>query len=182
MSIVSKNILDFEILDSDNSKIIVFIDASTYIDKNPEKPILEVVLPGFNQYFLVNIAHSQINVLNANTLGITKTFSDNYNCLTDLPDGIWEYTYRICPYDKVHTKKFVLRTALLNKKLNSIYKKLENTDCSLKEDRKIKNKLTDIDIFINTAKAYAEDCNKEKSSNFYQIADKFATDLINLLK
>lgn len=182
MPAIHKNILDFEILDSDNSKVIVFIDASVYMDANPEKPLLEVVLPGFNQYFLVNIAHDQVNVLNANSLGITNTFSGDYGCLMDLPDGVWEFTYRVCPYDLVYTKKFVLRTALLNAKLNTVYKLLENTDCSLKEDRKIKNKLTDIDIFIQTAKAYAEDCNKEKASNFYQIADKFTNDLINMLK
>jgi hypothetical protein len=182
VSAILENNLDFEILDTDNTKIIVFIDASTYVDTNPEKPLLEVVLPGFNQYFLVNIAHSQVTIMNANTIGITNTFSNDYNCLSDLPDGVWEFTYRICPYDKVYIKKYVLRAAQLNKKLNLVYKQLENSDCSLKEDRKLKNKLTDINIFIETAKAYAEDCNQEKASNFYQIADKFTNDLINILK
>lgn len=181
MSAIQQNYLDFEILDTDDPKLIIFIDASVYLDPNPEKPILEIVLPGFNQYFLVNIIPYQINVMNSNTIGVTKTFNNDYNCLGDLPDGVWEYTYRVCPYDTVFIKKCVLRTALLNQKLNCLYKLFDNADCSLKDDRKIKNKLTDIDIFIQTAKAYAAECNKSRASNFYQIADKFASDLIKQL-
>ncbi len=181
MSAIQENHLDFEVLDTDDPKIIIFIDASTYLDTNPEKPILEVVLPGFNQYFIINIIPYQVNVFNANTIGFTKTFTNEYNCLGDLPDGVWEFTYRVCPYDLVYIQKCVLRCALLNQKLNTIYRLLENTDCSLKEDRQLKNKLTDIDVFIHTAKAYAAECNKTKASNFYQIADKFASDLIKQL-
>lgn len=181
MSAIQQNHLDFEILDNDNSKLIIFIDGSTYLDTNPEKPILEVTLPGFNQYYIVNIIHNEVNVLNANTLGITKTFTNEYNCLGDLPDGVWEFVYRVCPYDLVFLKKCVLRTALLNQKLNNLYRLLENTDCSLKEDRQLKNKLIDIEFFIKTAKAYADICNKQKASNFYQIADKFTNDLLKKL-
>lgn len=181
MSAVQQNILDFEILDLDNTKTIVFLDCSTYIDSSPEKPILQVTLPGFNNYFIVNIAHNQVNVMNSNTIGITKTFSNDYNCLADLPDGVWEMTYRVCPYEKVYIKKYILRTALLNTKLKTLYKLLENTDCSLKEDRQIKNKLIDIKIFIDTARAYAEARDVKKAGNFYQIADKFTNDLIKQL-
>lgn len=181
MSAIQENHLDFEILDSDNPKIIIFIDASTYLDPTPEKPILEVVLPGFNQYFIININPYEVNVFNANTVGYTKTFTNEYNCLGDLPDGVWEFTYRVCPYDLVYIKKCVLRKAQLNQKLNTLYKLLQNADCSLKEERQLKNKLTDIEIFINTAKAYAAECDKARASNFYQIADKFTNDLLKQL-
>lgn len=182
MPAIFQNDLEFEILDSDNPKVIVFIDASTYMDKNPEKPILEVTLPGFNNYFIVNINPYNVNVMNANTIGITKTFTDDYEKLADLPDGVWEFTYRVCPYESVYLKKFILRTAILNRKLKSLYKLLEASDCSLKEDRKLKNKLTDILIFIETAKAYAEVCDKQRAGHFYQIADKFTDDILKQLK
>lgn len=181
MPAIVENVLDFEILDVDNSKIIIFIDASTYMDNPPEKPILELTLPGFNNYFIINIIPNQVNIMNANTIGITRTFTNDYNCLVDLPDGVWEFTYRVCPYETVYIKKFVLRTAILNKKLKSLYKLIESTDCSLKEDRKIKNKISDIHIFIETAKAYAEECDRARAGNFYQIADKFTNDLLKQL-
>ncbi len=181
MPAIIQNYLDFEILDSDNVKLLTFIDGSEYIEEHPEKPVLEILLPGFNQSFLVNITANKVNILNANSIGITKTFSTSYTCLADLPDGVWTLTYRICPYDKVFTKKHILRTAQLKTKLKEVYKALENTDCSLKEDRKIKNKLVDIFIFLETGKAYAEECNSAKASNYYQIADKFTNDLLKEL-
>ena len=181
MPAIFKNYLDFEILDTDNTKTLVFIDGSTYLDEHPEMPILQVNLPGFPQYFVVNISPRITNVLNANTIGITKTYAGSYNTLSDLPDGVWTFTYRICPYDKVFVTKYQLISSQLNKKLDSIYQQLENTDCSLKEDRQLKNKLVDIDIFLKTAKSYAKENNVDKASNFYQIAYKFADDLIKQL-
>lgn len=181
MPAIFRNYLDFEILDLDNPRNLVFIDGSTYLEKYPEKPILEITLPGFNEYFLVNIAPKTVNVLNANTIGITKTFQSSYDCLVDLPDGVWTFTYRVCPYDSVYLTKNILISSQLNVKLEYLYMKLEGTDCSLKEDRQLKNKLVDIDIFLKTAKAYAKECNITKASNFYQIASKFTDDIIKQL-
>lgn len=181
MPAIIKNYLDFEILPTENPKILIFIDASEYIDERPEKPILEILLPGFNRSFVVNIIPKKINILNANTIGITKTFINNYNCLTDLPDGVWTLTYMICPYDLVSTTKHILRDAQLLKKLDELYRLLDLADCSLKEDRTFKNKMVDIEIFLKTAHTYAKDGNCEKASKYYQIADKFTNDLTKKL-
>lgn len=175
-----KHILDFEILDIDNPKIIVFLDASEYYEK-PEMPILEITLPGFNNHFVVNIIDGQINVFNANTIGITKTLQAKDDCLPDLPDGVYKFMYRICPYDKLYLCKYYLRTVLLNKKIKHLYKLLEFTDCSITEDAKLKSKLLDIDQLVLAAKAFAEDGNNKKASNLYQLADKIVNDLIKKL-
>lgn len=176
-----KNIIDFEILDIDNPKIIVFLDASEYLADNPELPILEITLPGFNNHFVVNITPKQINVLNANTIGITKTLQAKDDCLPDLPDGVYKFMYRICPYDKIFLCKYYLRTVLLNIKIKELYKLLEFSDCSFLEDAKLKSKLLDIDQLLVAAKAFAEDGNNKKASNLYQLADKIVNDLIKKL-
>lgn len=181
MPAIIRNYLDFEIIETDNPKLLIFIDGSEYMDEHPEKPLLEIKLPGFNDYFIVSMKHREVNILNANTIGITKTFVNNYQCLVDLPDGVWTLTYRICPYEVVFKTKHILRTEQLNIKIKQLYKLIEATDCSLKEDRRLKNKLIDINIFLQTGKAYAEDCDIKKASNFYQIADKFTNDLLKEL-
>lgn len=181
MPAVYKNNLDFEILDLDNSKILVFLDCSQYMDEHPENPILEVVVPGFNNSFTVSIIPKKVNVLNANTIGFTKTFTSNYENLLDLPDGVYCYTYRICPYDKVFINKKFLRTSQLQHKIKKVYKSLENTECSNIEERSFKNKLVDIDHFLATAKAYAEDGDSAKASSFYQIAEKFTDNILKKL-
>lgn len=181
MPAIFENILDFEILDIDNPKIIVFLDCSQYMHDNPELPILDVIMPGFNRKSSANIVAKQINILNANTIGITKAVIHDYSCLIDLPDGVYTFTYRICPYDKVQVTKQYLRTTQLNIQVKALYRLLENTDCSLLEDRKLKNKLLDIEQFISGGKAFAEDGNPIKASNFYQIAAKFTSDLLKTL-
>jgi hypothetical protein len=48
------NILDFEVLETGNLKTIVFVDSSQYMEE-PDRPLLEVILPGHTKFFLVNV-------------------------------------------------------------------------------------------------------------------------------
>jgi hypothetical protein len=64
---ISKSILDFEVLETGNELTLVIIDSSQYIEY-PERPLLEITLPGFNKYVLVNFIASSVNTFNSNTL------------------------------------------------------------------------------------------------------------------
>src|SRR3954463_4543906 len=90
------NTIDFEILDIDNLKNIVFVDLSKYYQA-PEGPLLEILLPGSMQYLMAQIQPNKINILDSNTIGLSNIFETN--CAVDLPDGVYTFKYKICPYD-----------------------------------------------------------------------------------
>ena len=92
---LSTHHLDFDIYESDyNPKTMVFLDKSSYME-TPEKPKLEVILPGFVDSKVVPINPNSLNVLNTSALGISSI-----NSFEDLPDGAYTLTYRICPHEE----------------------------------------------------------------------------------
>jgi hypothetical protein len=151
-----------------NPKTLVFVDSSHYYTE-PEKPLLEITLPGHNKFFLVNVVARKVNTFNSNTIGLTQTFQNVQ--LTDLPDGAYHLRYKVCPYDYYAEEKTIFRTVLIEEKLAGVYDKLEASECSKKEDKKILEDIVHITVLIEGAKAVA--CkNKKKANEFYQLADK----------
>jgi len=169
-----QHILDFEIIPTGNPKTLVFIDSSDYF-REPEKPLLEVTLPGYNKYFLVNVVARKVNTFNSNTIGLTEILNKEY--LVDLPDGVYTFKYKICPYENAYIVKKYFRTTLIEKELNDLYLQLESTDCSTKEDRIKSYSLVEIHTCITGAQAVVEK-DEKKANSFYQTAQR----LINELK
>lgn len=163
-----KHILDFEILETDNLKTLVFVDSSQYMDE-PDRPLLEVILPGHTKYFLVNVTAKNVNTFNSSTLGLNKALVQSE--MLDLPDGIWHFKYKICPYKYVFVIKSVMRVSLLLNKLKSLYQKLDLTECNSKEAAKIDRELTRIHVLIEGARAEANN-DPEKASDYYNLADR----------
>ena len=110
--------LDFEILDTGNTKTLVFLDSSEYY-KEPERPLAEITLPGQTKYTLVNIVARQVNTFNSNTLNLTQVTGES--CLTELPDGVYTVKFKICPYKYIFKIKYFLRTNQLTNKLKLIF-------------------------------------------------------------
>lgn len=169
-----QNIIDFEIIATGNSKTLVFIDSSDYIVDSPERPLLEVTLPGYNKYFLVNIVARQVNTLNSNTIGLTDLL--NNDCLVDLPDGVYKLKYKICPYTSNYKTKLVFRTTLLEDKLKVLYDQIDGSDCSKKTDREISQVLTEVNMLIAGAQAVVEK-NEKKANDFYRLANTLIDNL-----
>lgn len=166
-----KNILDFEILETGNTKTIVFVDASNYIEQ-PEKPLLEIILPGYSNYFLINVAAGMVNTFNASTIGLSKVF--DASCLIDLPDGIYQYKYKICPYDKTFISKSYMRVTNLLLKLQGVY---NGIDLTSEVDKYFKSTLIDIHILIKGAQLLAAK-NPVKAQANYLLASNL-TDKLN---
>lgn len=164
---VHQNILDFEILETGNVKTLVFVDSSEYYE-NPEKPLLEVILPGLTKYLLVNIIPRKVNTFTSNTLNITPAILNECD-LIDLPDGVYNFKYKICPYQYVNRVKTFLRVTSLLCRLNIVLDTLNFADCN--EDD-LKREITDIFILIESAKASAILGNTGRASNKYHLADK----------
>lgn len=160
--------LDFEILETGNSKTLVFVDSSTYMEE-PERPLLEVIMPGYTKYFLVNVNARNVNTFNSSTLGFNEVLKKE--CLVDLPDGVWQFKYKICPYKYVYIVKKSMRVTLLLNKLKSLYNKIDLSECAGKNDDLLKIGLVDIHILIEGAKAVVEK-NSKMAEKYYRLADR----------
>lgn len=167
-----QHILDFEIIPTGNPETLVFIDSSDYYAE-PERPLLEITLPGYKKYFLVNVVARRVNTFNSNTIGFSEVL--NEGCLVDLPDGIYSFRYKICPYDKIFKDKKFFRTTLIRKRLADLYERLDAADCDHK-DKINPSDLVEINALIEGAEAVVSK-NEKKANSFYQLADKLISKL-----
>lgn len=172
-----ENIIDFEILRTGNPKTMVFVDSSDYIGE-PDRPLLEVIFPGYNKFFLVNVVARQVNTFNSNTLGFTDLL--NSDCLVDLPDGVYRLKYKICPYTVNYKVKNIFRSVLLEDKLKYIYDKLEASACSIKEDKKILSDIAEIHMLLEGCH-YIVESNQKKATEFYALASNITHNTIKKL-
>lgn len=175
---IRKHNLDFEILDTGNPKTLVFLDSSDYYTE-PERPLIEVTLPGHSRYFLLNAAAKKVNTYNSNTIGLTEIL--NSFELVNLPDGVWKFKFKVCPYDKVYIQKHHLRTVELEERLGKVYEYLTLSDCDVERDVKLNNTLIDVLLAIESGKANAKKGNTKKASDLYQFASTSVNSLLNNL-
>lgn len=170
-------ILDFQILDINNTKNIAFLDLSTY-SESPQDPILNIVFPASSKYFTVQIQPSKINVFDSNTIGYSQVL--NVDSPADLPDGVYNFNYKICPYDFYSTSKCFLRTTILDRNIQRIYEAIDLSQCC--EDLNgTKKELIDIHLFLESGKANAILGNSDKASKDYSIAAKKVDKLLQKL-
>jgi hypothetical protein len=172
---LKKDFLGFEILPTTNPKVLLWLDTSSYKDPQPERPLMEVTLPGHSKYYLVNIIAKKINVLNSTIIGTTTSLSS----FADLPDGVWTLKYKICPYQYVYLQRYHLRTVHLECQLRQLYLKLEETECDVRSAEQINRELTDIHVIIESAKAHAEEDRPKIASSKYAIALKKVNKLLD---
>jgi hypothetical protein len=170
-----RNNLDFEILETGNPSTLVFVDSSQYIEP-PDKPLLEVFIPGYSKYLLVNIIPNQVNTFNSSTLRLSESLSISH--LTILPDGVWNFKYKICPYAYVFIEKSTMRTTLINKKLDRAYNEIDLERCTDKTSTFILDQLTRVQILIRGSKAVVEK-DQKRASEYYNLADRLLDQVLD---
>jgi hypothetical protein len=175
---IRKHNLNFDILDTGNPRTLIFLDSSEYFEE-PDRPLLEVTLPGYTKYFLLNVAARKVNTFNSNTIGLTETL--NSHNLVNLPDGLWTLKFKVCPYDKVYVQKYHLRTVTLENNIQKIFDFVELSDCDIEKDEKYQSAIIDIFILLESAKGHALKGNVKKASDQYQKLNTLVTDLLNKL-
>lgn len=177
INITSYNI-DFSILEDNNPNTLIILDKSTYLD-TPEKPLLDIVLPGYTGYLEVPYKPGTISLYNSDSLTLTEPCDDG--SVAPLPDGVYQVTMKICPYDTFFATKCYLKTS----SFNALYEELllnypNNSSCF--DQKQLKNEIMDIDILIQSAKAEANRCNVQRASSKYQAASDrlaFVTQQLN---
>lgn len=172
---IDSYIIDFLILESNDPKTIVLLDRSHYLAM-PEKPMLEVTLPGFTGHIEVPYKINGITVLDSDTLGLTE--SCEYGGHADLPDGVYQIKMKVCPYDELFKKACYLKTQQLENKLCKLLVDYNNASGCL-IDKDFRNGFLDIDILIRSAKAEIMYNNIENANQKYRQAFKKVEKLNN---
>lgn len=168
--------IDFLILESNDPKVIVLLDRSVYLD-NPEKPLLEVTLPGFTGYIEVPYNINGITVLDSDVLKITE--SCDYDYLADLPDGVWHIRQKVCPVDELFESKCYLKTQRLQEEFNALLLTISESCYDGVDKTEVNNDIIDIEILIKVAKLEAGRCNAQTAIAKYNAANRKITRLFN---
>lgn len=146
-----KHVLHLEALHLTNPKTLVLADDSHYMEA-PVRPVLAVLPPGAAKYHSVSFVAQQLNTFNSNTLGLTEGFTTAG--LSDLPDGVWQFVYQICPYETARVTFSYLRTVQLDLLMDCLYDHLELTRCCTEEDEEVRAAL--VELFLLRAKGVAD--------------------------
>lgn len=173
---IKKDELSFEILVGTNPKTLLFLDTSTY-KETPERPLLEITLPGFSKYNLVNIVAGEINVLNSSLVGLNKTLG--HSKLQELPDGVYTLKYKICPYDLVYLQRYHLRTTKLEQQLHEVFHKADLCNCG--DEERLKRDLTDILLLLEGGRSEAALGFSDRAHDCYQKAQSLLNKIIERL-
>lgn len=140
-----------------NSTTLTIIDRSIYnedITVGCER--LLITLPGFVHPITVPISTGFNEAFTAYDLKLTNRNNSN---LMKLPDGLYIINYSICPNDEVYVEYNYLRQTETYKKYFKKLCSLQLLGCEEKKSTaEIIKKLQTIDMYLQAAKAYVEEC------------------------
>jgi hypothetical protein len=150
--------LDFNILETHNSKTLVFVDESIYGDTTPIFPTLQIRMPGLEKVYKQLIRTEKVNVLYSTSIGWADV-------VTDFPDGVYEFKYSIHPNNILFVcKKFI--------KLDTAYNDLKKINCNINcKDDKYFSKLAEIQLLLLSCQLEVE-CNSEEAIKKLDLAKK----------
>jgi hypothetical protein len=174
MPTIYKDYLNIEPIESGNPFTIVIIDSSSYF-RYPEGAALDVTIPGYNDFFEVPFKPSLVNVYNSSTLGLNQLLC--VDGLTALPDGVWKYRYKVCPYDQTFVYRSFYKTSLLDERIKQIYNEIDLRACNNNDIDYLKNQVVRIHILREGARAVVE-INERKAYENYQAALDLADQII----
>jgi hypothetical protein len=163
---IKSNKLNFEIVESLDPKVLSFLDTSTYLEKSPDKPLVEVLVPGYSKSVIVPYKVNRFNTLSAGQLNITCGTNDN------MPDGVYQLTIRVCPYEVVFCTKYYLKTDLLQYEIDDI---LLNILYKQELSDSIKKSINTMFVLLESAKVHARNGNIEEATEMYKKIQKLVT-------
>ncbi len=164
--------LDINIIPSYNTHTLIIGDASEYpFGTAINNPYLEVTPPGFQKVTLI-FSPKNLNVYNSNSLNLTDS-----DCTQPLPDGIYKLKYSIQPNYEIYTEKSFFKIDQLLELFDSAFLKLDIIDCNLSYNQKMRKKLHEIELFIQSAVSAANKCNDKLATDLYKMAYKLLKQL-----
>lgn len=149
-------------------------DTSYYCDDDVLSNYLVEVLPVNKSVWLsFKVAKRFSLVLNSSNLMYKK--AQDVSQLINLADGIYEIKQSVKPNIHTVVHFYHLRTATIKQKLRTERDKLFDDVCKLSKEeyKRNRDKLRDIDEYVDAAKYKVEECHdKEKGKELYDFASK----------
>lgn len=111
--------VDFQIIHTDDPKVLVIADTSEWGVIKDKPTIIEVTVPGSRRKVTHYFQQGKINVLNSSSLGINcgaKCLED----LIDLPDGVYKLKLIGSP-EKYNKERYYFRSEKLKLELAEVY-------------------------------------------------------------
>lgn len=150
--------LDFNILDTHNSKTFVFVDESIYGDTSPIFPTLQIRFPNLQKIYKQLIRTEKVNTIYSTSIGWA-------DAIIDFPDGLYEFKYSISP----HNTLFVCKKYM---KVDVAYNELKKINCSINcKDDKYFSKLAEIHLLLLSSQLEAT-CDSDEAIKKLELAKK----------
>jgi hypothetical protein len=170
--------LNFNIIDTHDFKTLGIVDVSWYNpDIKIENPLIEILVPGYTVAVSPYFMAKSLNIFNSNSLGLTKASCEEE--LIELPDGLWKVKYSICPNEKLFIEKFFLKTDKIQCKYNKAFLSLDFENLSTSVEKKKREDLSEIEMYINGAIAAANNQNSKLASDLYKKANSLLDKIEN---
>lgn len=94
---VGKINIDFQVINSNDPKILMIADFSDWAHVINEPAVISITMPGAANAIQYNFVKKNINGFNSNTLGISCETNCGDPDYLDLPDGIYEICLEASP-------------------------------------------------------------------------------------
>ena len=108
------------IQETPDCRVLVIQDISYYDSKVPLTNVdIKISVPGQNTYYHPPFAINSTNYYTSINLGGTYYNKCNQD-LINLPDGLYEITYSVCPNETLYTTIKYLRTCAIKCKVNEL--------------------------------------------------------------
>jgi hypothetical protein len=151
---MARHNLQFSVLDSDNSSLIVINDESSYMQP-PQLPTLYVRFPGFTEWCSLFITPSKVNNISTKQLKYEAA---------EFPDGVYEIKYTISPSDKYSITHYYVRDVKFKKEFLSYLEKIgENQHLSI-------DNAWEIELYLQASKAAAINNKLTQAVTFFKEA------------
>lgn len=154
--------LDIRISDCTACENLVVQDHSYYLT-TPERPKLQIQLPGYTSKWMFDFSPEKINIFNSYSFGLSTSSS-----LTELPDGLYTLVYMICPYDQLFHTVYHVRQCKAQCKWDTFLK--QSFDSCYDLSPEVNKLLNRIEYLMKGAEVFARDCEPEKAIELHQKA------------
>lgn len=162
--------LDIRICECSSCDNLVLEDHSFYLTDQPERPKVQIAIPGYTSGILFDFIPSKSNIFNSYSFGLS-----NNDCLQELSDGLYTITYMICPYDELFQTIYHIRQCKSWCRWDKLLIKFFDSCLDLPSDsEKMLNK---IEYLLKGAEAFAKDCEPDKAIELHQKAVELLTRL-----
>ena len=162
--------LSFDILKTNNCKLLAILDTSTYSSEVTDGNLMQIQLPDKQTIVELPYTKEGVTILNSNNLGYTNVNDPKW--YETLPDGVYTIKISVCPRDKFWAEKDIYRTCNLECKWYNAFLKLDVKDCQKCYSEEKLNKLNLAWTYIQGCIANANNDNLNTATELYSAADK----------